>query len=1125
MQEWILRKWKLMKVKKMQKNKLVVNNGNCDKACIGVDTYTEQCFYVLCSQSNEKIKIFYEWQVNKEHYIKTTQTIAYDFQNYSAHDKTHSQAIIVAIEKFLGKDRIKKLGIGNLWLLLNAAYGHDIGMSIKNEEVLALWKDDEDFHDYIEKIANNPEWNLQKEARYYMQLHNMLNNNEQMEGLHDDKYQIYELTREWPIHLKKDVKIITNEYFRSKHSERSKKFLELFSEVVGMKIAEDRLYKVLGEVAFAHNEEYQYILKNLKAEVDGFGNEKMNPQFIASLLRLGDLLDMDNNRFDFYTLDHFGVLPAVSQSHLNKHMCLSHLLITEKVIEAIEMAEDKETCEVAAKWFGMIEEEIKNLTSNWNNIAPKRVGGCTFYKCDLRVYLNGLLYRQEQHNKFSVNEKKFMDVLIGDKLYDDPFVFMREYIQNAMDATKVMFGIKSAGEWINRAYERYEQSYCEISPFQLNKDYLDELSIEILVELTGELEKGEEEKFRITFRDKGIGMEEDCIKALSVIGNGWKGRTKYKKDIQDMYTWLRPTGGFGVGLQSGFMVADKIEINTLGMNERYGHFITLNTPREGGEINILDVKNIKMPGTEIVLNIKRERFINCLKNVNISIKEDVKPGDQWCYLDDWCLIENIMKIITKYIQAVVPNCLFPIKLQYYGNTGQVSSLIKGDIYNVIEKKNRFEFDSEFEYIYVQDIGKAKCKLYIWDCKNRLYARISTDHTNDKVDQFCYRGITVKRIGKIKDNSNGIISDRISIFMDFTNAKAEDWMLISRNDFRPEMYPHIVKQCDRVFRFYIKHLLDNKRNSYTNEAAAAVFLGMLKYGEQWGSEDLEKIASVNKTFVAEQITVCENEIQENNEDVKTYKEKKFNEKISNISIIEIFKMLKNGDPILWKPTVYGNNRKVEQKLVLEKMIKSYKINGGCSLVEKNIRRKLLEEKGHITVIEDEFLAFYLDEVKAKAKCYIELKNEDETFNKKLGYLEWRNGQKGTNTIEEIVRVAIDKGYSYLVLNDIEGSNIFKNLFVKRLPESYVTRNYCRDNDVILFPISNNMLQLSKSQPDENTGYSWDVYWNKLQKDKIWMRVVDWTVRHPKLDNQSHSRSNVIEQYKKLCSIAFDIIKTL
>lgn len=53
---------------------------------------------------------------------------------------------------FLGKWRIERLGIGNAWLLLNAAYGHDIGMVIQHQEILDLWRDDKDFQKYLDHI-------------------------------------------------------------------------------------------------------------------------------------------------------------------------------------------------------------------------------------------------------------------------------------------------------------------------------------------------------------------------------------------------------------------------------------------------------------------------------------------------------------------------------------------------------------------------------------------------------------------------------------------------------------------------------------------------------------------------------------------------------------------------------------------------------------------------------------------------------------------------------------------------------------------------------------------------------------------------------------------------------------
>ena len=84
--------------------------------CRSAETYVELRLYQLCSVNERKKQIYYEWQTNKQKFTKQTQTIIYDFQYYSLHDQSHSRSIIESIEMFLGKDRLNKLGIGDLWL-------------------------------------------------------------------------------------------------------------------------------------------------------------------------------------------------------------------------------------------------------------------------------------------------------------------------------------------------------------------------------------------------------------------------------------------------------------------------------------------------------------------------------------------------------------------------------------------------------------------------------------------------------------------------------------------------------------------------------------------------------------------------------------------------------------------------------------------------------------------------------------------------------------------------------------------------------------------------------------------------------------------------------------------------
>lgn len=93
------------------------------------DTYIERHFEKACLLLTNGSEILNEWRFRKAQYISYTNTTVFDFQHYSRHDVSHSIKILESIQLILGKDRIKKLSAGDLWLLLEAAYFHDIGMS------------------------------------------------------------------------------------------------------------------------------------------------------------------------------------------------------------------------------------------------------------------------------------------------------------------------------------------------------------------------------------------------------------------------------------------------------------------------------------------------------------------------------------------------------------------------------------------------------------------------------------------------------------------------------------------------------------------------------------------------------------------------------------------------------------------------------------------------------------------------------------------------------------------------------------------------------------------------------------------------------------------------------------
>lgn len=70
------------------------------------------------------------------------------FPHYSEHSHEHSEHIISAIEKLLGRDRIEKLLPADTWMLLVCAYMHDLGMLVQGKELELDWQTTE-FQDHI----------------------------------------------------------------------------------------------------------------------------------------------------------------------------------------------------------------------------------------------------------------------------------------------------------------------------------------------------------------------------------------------------------------------------------------------------------------------------------------------------------------------------------------------------------------------------------------------------------------------------------------------------------------------------------------------------------------------------------------------------------------------------------------------------------------------------------------------------------------------------------------------------------------------------------------------------------------------------------------------------------------
>ena len=92
-----------------------------------------------------------QWEFDKKNIPNALKAIAVVFPHYSLHDESHSVSILNNIVKMLSEEVVNKLSCSDLWLMLEAAYCHDLGMVVTAERLDSVLQGD-DFLKHFMKI-------------------------------------------------------------------------------------------------------------------------------------------------------------------------------------------------------------------------------------------------------------------------------------------------------------------------------------------------------------------------------------------------------------------------------------------------------------------------------------------------------------------------------------------------------------------------------------------------------------------------------------------------------------------------------------------------------------------------------------------------------------------------------------------------------------------------------------------------------------------------------------------------------------------------------------------------------------------------------------------------------------
>ena len=327
-----------------------------------------------------------------EHGLDLSKDIIRFFPTFTLHDETHSANVCRWMWILLGDYGRENLTAQEAALLLMAACCHDIGMAVSKEQEARMCQ------------RTYPGWD-----DYFQR------------NLRDDEE--YERT-----------KVISRQmlrnFVRMHHHERIGKNLRK-SDWPGALNRKGITWETLLKLCRSHGTELSQA--ELRAE------SKFDLLLCAVLLRLADLLDYDNSRAPAVLFRHMGLDKPANAAEArsaveygNNQAGTFDETITNGVISyyaEYNAPQQEQNVQGYLDWvcreMKHCAEELARTGSHWRGLS-----------LPYRINTDGVVRNGYAARKFSMtmDQDRIMEMLTGEKLYADAGVFVRELLQNSIDA-------------------------------------------------------------------------------------------------------------------------------------------------------------------------------------------------------------------------------------------------------------------------------------------------------------------------------------------------------------------------------------------------------------------------------------------------------------------------------------------------------------------------------------------------------------------------------------------------------------------------------------------------------------------------------------------------------------------
>lgn len=455
--------------------------------------------------------------------------IAGPFKDYTLHNSSHSKKIMHIADNIVDSDTLIRLSPLELSIIIMSCYLHDLGMCLTETEKGRILKS-KDFNSFIK--SNSVYYNRLEKKRVE---HKFTKEDSDKLILENDIFQLQEAA--------------LSSYLRPLHA-NSKRYRELIQLILEESRRKD-LLEVSGfsfeneliEVCISHNESPNSLIESEGLYKERFPRKgticgmRLNLQYCSAVLRIIDILDFDRERTPHILFSAIGIetkkLPGyeISIKEWNKHLSIHTISINDDEIIISSDCKFPVIEKCVREFAQVIEREIRDTIAILKENAAEITSD---YKLDIpisvRVHIRPIGYIFKDL-AIRLNESAIINLLMGDRLYSNSEVALRELIQNSVEACIVRKQIEEKSSYdpiINVSFEK------------INNDYA------------------------LVIEDNGIGMDEYILSEYFFkVGNSFYNSEDFnlfKESYQlGQYSSI---SRFGIGFLSVFLIGDVIIVET-----------------------------------------------------------------------------------------------------------------------------------------------------------------------------------------------------------------------------------------------------------------------------------------------------------------------------------------------------------------------------------------------------------------------------------------------------------------------------------------------------------------------------------------------------------------------------------